>query len=317
MKMKRRKLIGLFVATAALAVCSPTASPAAAKTVRLLTVGNSFADNALTYLPQLAEAAGHELIVARANLGGCSFERHWNHVAAYEADTKSKDGSPYSGGKRSLADMLKREPWDFITIQQVSYKSHDPTTYEPYAEKLHHYIAERAPQAKIMIHQIWAYRVDDPRFVPKNKGREPHTHQVMYEQVRQTYHAVAKQLGIDIIPSGDAMYLADTNPQWGFKPDRSFDPATAEYPARPDQKHSLHVGWSWRKNKDGSRTLRMDGHHASEAGKYLIGCVWFETFFGTSVVDDGFVPKGLEPDYAAFLRTTAHEAVAGLAKDGR
>ncbi|MCA9123794.1 MAG: hypothetical protein H6822_00480 [Planctomycetaceae bacterium] len=40
------------------------------KTVRLLTIGNSFADNALTYLPQIVHSAGHKLVVGRANLGG-------------------------------------------------------------------------------------------------------------------------------------------------------------------------------------------------------------------------------------------------------
>jgi hypothetical protein len=285
---------------------------AAAKTIRLLTIGNSFADNALTFLPQIVEAAGHKLIVGRANLGGCSLERHWKHAAQHEAAPKGTSGSPYRSGKFSLSDMLTKDRWDFITLQQVSYKSHDLSTYHPYVEHLHRYVVERAPQAKILAHQIWAYRVDDPRFVPKNAGIEPHTQKAMYEQVRAAYRTIAKELGIGILPSGDAMFIADTDSRWGYAPDQKFDFSNAKHPHVPDQTHSLHTGWFWRTGKDGKRTLKMDGHHASTAGKFLLGCVWFEKFYGESVVDSSFRPKGLNADYANFLRQAAHKSMTAL-----
>ncbi|MCB1120530.1 MAG: DUF4886 domain-containing protein [Verrucomicrobiae bacterium] len=285
-----------------------------AKTVRILTIGNSFAENALTYLSQLAEASGNELIDGRANLGGCTVQRHWNHAARYEANHKDPEGSPYSGGKYSLMDLINQDDWDFITLQQVSYKSHDLATYYPYIDHLYHYVKEAAPHAKLYTHQIWAYRVDDPRFVPENTGKEPSTHQEMYEQVRAAYHSIAKTYGIKSIPSGDAMYLADTDSKWGFKPDPSWNPEKAKYPSLLDQSHSLHAGWSWRKQDDGSYALRMDGHHASNAGKYLLGCVWFETFFDQSAVGNSFIPEGLDPDYARFLQETAHQALKDLKK---
>ncbi len=280
--------------------------------ISVLTVGNSFADNALNFLPALAEAADRDLVAVRANLGGCTFERHWKHVEAFEKDPTSKLGSPYANGTKSLDGLLRSREWDFVTIQQVSFKSHDLETYQPYADNLYHYIKERAPKAKILVHQIWAYRVDDPRFVPANQGIQPHTHQEMYEQVRTAYHAFADKWDLDILPSGDAMFAADTDPKWGFRPDLEFDFKNAKPPALPDQSHSLHRGWSWVKQND-KRILRMDGHHASRAGEYLIGCVWFEKLFGESVVDNGFVPDFLEADYAAFLRRTAHEAVEVVA----
>lgn len=283
------------------------------KPISVLTLGNSFAENALEYLPELAGSAGLPLIIGRANLGGCSLERHWNHVVAFEKDPGSKDGSPYGKGTRSLDAMLKSRDWDFITIQQVSIKSHDLTTYSPYAEKLYQYIRDRAPKSKILVHQIWAYRVDDRRFIPQNEGKEPHTHREMYHQVRAAYHKVAADLDLGILPSGDAMFLADTDPEWGYRPDPEFDFENALYPALPDQSHSLHVGWSWRKLKDSeNRVLKMDGHHASRAGEYLLGCAWFEKLLGESVIENSFVPKGMDSAYAKFLRQTAHTAVASL-----
>lgn len=280
------------------------------KTVRLLTIGNSFADNALKYLPGIVGASENKLVYARANLGGCTLQRHWSHMDKYEANKDDKLGRPYGKGQASLAERLQQEPWDFVTIQQVSWQSHDATTYRPYARQLHQYIGKHAPQAKVLLHQIWAYRVDDPRFTPKNEGKEPHSHQVMYQQVRDAYHAIADELKAHVIPSGDAMYVADTNQKWGYQRDDKFDFNAAKHPALPKQTHSLHVGWRWRKQKDATQKLQMDGHHANQAGEYLIGCVWYEVLFDRSVVDNTFLPQGMDVTYAKFLRQTAHDAVA-------
>lgn len=280
------------------------------KTVRLLTIGNSFAENALTYLPQIVESAGHKIVVGRANLGGCTMERHWKHASQFEADPADKEGSPYGGGKHSLKDLLTKEKWDFVTIQQVSYKSHDLSTYQPFADNLIAYIRKHAPMATIYVHQIWAYRIDDPRFKPSNEGIEPHTHAVMYRQVRQAYHSLAEKQNLRILPSGDAMYRADIDKDRGYRVDSDFDFQNAAWPDLPDQSHSLHVGWRWRNQKNGTRELAIDGHHASSAGKYLLGCVWYETFFHESVIANSYVPKGMDPNYAEFLQQTAHKTVS-------
>lgn len=110
------------------------------------------------------------------------------------------------------------------------------------------------------------------------------------------------------------MYRADTDQNWGYRLDSRFEFANATYPNLPDQTHSLHVGWTWRTQQDGNRELRMDGHHASSAGKYLLGCVWFEAFFNENVVGNSFVPKDIDPQYAAFLQQTAHITVVDASR---
>lgn len=286
--------------------------PARAETkmVSVLTIGNSFAENALKHLPEIVKAQGHTLIVGRANLGGCTLERHWRHVSEFEKDPGSKEGSPYGNGKRSLDEMLKSRTWDYVTVQQVSTRSHDRSTYYPFGPDLIAYIRERAPDTTILVHQIWAYRVDDPRFTPINEGKLPHTQQLMYQKVRSAYHDFAKKLDLGIMPSGDAMHLADTDPKMGYQPDPDFDFTNATPPAKPKQIHSLHTGWHWKKDNKGNSTLKMDGHHANNAGEYLLGCVWFENLFGESVIENSYAPKGIDPEFAKFLRKTAHRAVA-------
>jgi hypothetical protein len=283
----------------------------AGKTVRVLTIGNSFSQNATRYLGDLAKASGDTLVLRGANVGGASLELHWNKALAFEKDPKDKAGH-YTGGK-GLREMLASEPWDFVTIQQASIRSHDIANYRPFAAHLRDYVRNHAPGATLVIHQTWEYRVDDPRFTkPSGKAGEPKTQDEMHRGLSEAYSTIAAELGVRRLPVGDAFHLADRDATWGFRPSKKpFDPKKAQPGELPDQAHSLHVGWVWRKPKAGGKlSLGMDGHHANQAGEYLGAGVWYESLFGKSVVDSPFVPKGLDPDYARFLRATAHQAVA-------
>jgi hypothetical protein len=282
-----------------------------AKTVRLLTVGNSFSQNATRYLDQIVEADGNKLVHHRCVIGGSGPDQHLAKAALHEKDPKDKAGL-YSSGT-SLKQELLAEKWDVITIQQASIRSHDAATYRPAAQELYDYIKKYAPASEVVIHQTWAYRVDDPRFrTPSGKAGEPKTQKEMYDGLSSAYRTIAKELGVRRIPVGDAFYAADTDPRWGYKPDPKFDPKTAKPPALPDQTHSLHVGQRW-VIADGKAALQMDGHHASPAGEYLGGLVFYEFLYGTSVVGNKFRPEGVDADYARFLQETAHKTM-GSAK---
>ena len=275
------------------------AAAEAEKKVRLLTLGNSFAGNALQFLEPMAKATGHNLEVRRCNPGGCSLAQHWERIQLGDADPANPNGQ-YDG--KTLSAILADGPWDVITIQQYSLISHDLASYRPYAADLVTYLKQRVPQAEIVMHQTWAYRCDDARFVPTSDVK---TQQDMYDGVTKSYDTMATDLGLRLMPSGDAFWAADHDPLWGYKPDTAFVIANAVEPALPNQTHSLHVGYRWNKH-----ALAMDGHHAGQAGCYLAGLVWYESIFHQSCVDMPFTPSGMDPKYAAFLRQTAHAAVA-------
>jgi hypothetical protein len=287
----------------------PSVSRAEGKTVRILTIGNSFSRNATNHLDDLAKAGGHTLIHRPIVVGGASLELHATRAQKHEADPADKAGL-YTNG-RSLKEELLAEKWDYVTIQQASIKSHDPATYQPFAKWLADYIAQHAPTAKLLVHQTWAYRVDDPRFTkPSGKPGEPRTQEEMYRGLTNAYRSLAADLGAGLLPVGDAFFLAETDATWGFKPDTTFDPKLGKTPSLPHQTHSLHVGWRWVKPKEGGEAkLTMDGHHANLAGEYLGACVWYEVLFGDSVVGNAYVPEGIASDYARFLQEAAHRAV--------
>jgi hypothetical protein len=278
-----------------------------AKTVRLLTVGNSFSQNATKYLDQIVEADGNTLIHHRCVIGGSGPDQHLAKAAIHEKDPDDKAGL-YGTGK-SLKLELLAEKWDIITIQQASIRSHDAANYRPAARELYDYIRKYAPESEVVLHETWAYRMDDPRFtMPSDKPGEPGTQKEMYDGLSAAYRTIGEELGVRLIPVGDAIYAADTDPVWGYRPDVNFDPETAQPPALPDQTHSLHVGWRW-VDDAGNKALRMDGHHANTPGEYLGGLVFYESLYGTSAVGITFHPDGMDADYAHFLQETAHKAV--------
>ncbi|HVE42632.1 MAG TPA: DUF4886 domain-containing protein [Planctomycetota bacterium] len=308
---KTPALAALLLASLLLAPRQRADAAAVPKTVRLLTIGNSFSGNATHFLGDIAKAAGNTLVHQPMSIGGASMEVHWTKIQANEKDPQDAAGLY---GTRSLSQTLQSGDWDYVTIQQASIKSHDVETYRPFAAQLQEYVKKHAPKAELLIHQTWAYRSDDPRFAPKTPKVEPSSREAMYAALSSAYLTIAKELGVRRIPVGDAFNIADSDPERGFKPDEKFDKASAVPPALPDQTHSLHVGYHWAKSKDGKQTLAMDGHHANAAGEYLGACVFYEVLFKESIVGNSFLPPSLKPEDAKVLQDIAHRAVAAATK---
>jgi hypothetical protein len=283
----------------------PAGAAEPAGKLRVLVVGNSFSGNALNHLDDIAGAAGCSLEVTHLMIGGSPLKLHWGKAEKALKDPQDPDGR--YGDKGSLPENLAKGPWDVVTIQQYSKEANDPATYRPFADRLVALIRERAPQARLCIHQTWAYRIDDPRFGTGPKNDLPSAAE-MHRQVRAAYVGVAAELRLEVIPVGEAFQLANTDAMWGFKVDTTWNRATAEHPSLPDQRHSLNVGWNWTK-KDGMPKLAYDGHHANTTGEYLAGCVWFETLYRRSVVGNTWRPKNVSAEDAAFLQKIAHAAV--------
>lgn len=316
--------LGLAFSLAAITPLSAqAAAPAAENTaprqsVKLLHIGNSFSNNATSYLPALAKAGGKDLLVAGTILGGCSLERHAKHLA--EAKAGDPAGSPYATSKSlklpaekkkiSVPEALEAQEWDFVTIQQRSASSFLPESYEPYATQLISEIKEKAPQATILIHQTWPYRPDHALL-----AREKMTPEQMYEGLVDAYSQLGERHGLGFLPSGNAVYAATQTPEWSYSPDPDYnydDPNPTEGP----KEKGLYPGNVLRKDKNGKLRKVLDASHMNPAGRYLTGCVWYEILFNDSVLDVNYTPKGLTPEQTAQLRRIAHETVAAYRANG-
>lgn len=121
------------------------------QTIRLLTIRNGVADNALMYLDELARITSDVCFsIGRANLGGCSLEKHWN--LAQHTDRYPDYKTYYRVGwrptdpahKASLQESLTAAPWDYVTLQQYSGTSWRRDSFQPYLEQLHAIVSRLA-----------------------------------------------------------------------------------------------------------------------------------------------------------------------------
>lgn len=317
MKRLAPSLAALFLFFCFPVLARAQAPAGAPETVKLLTVGNSFADDSMFYFPKIVEANGKKVEFFKANLGGCSLERHVRHLKAYEANPKSPEGSPYSSSfypskneprerKYSLREALEANSWDYVSIQQVSTDSYKPETFEPYAGVLIAYIRKYAPQAKIVILQTWAYREDCPLF------KDGFTQEKMYEGLRQSYEKLAADHGLQIVPVGYAMQTARATDRWHFTfPDPNFDYKNPPKDAAPTQPGSLNAGWAWRKIISQTEPVfNLDFKHCNAAGRYLAASVFYEALFAADARKTSFAPEKMDAAAAEDLRRLAHEAFA-------
>jgi hypothetical protein len=285
----------------AMLICLQSPAQQSGKPLRVFLIGNSFSQNATRYLPQLAKEGGHSIEFGRAEIGGCPLQRHWDSVEVNLPDPGR--GKAYGG--KSLKELLSQGKWDIVTIQQYSLFSSDEDTYQPYARKLYDFIKQIQPGAEVVIHQTWAYRADAKNFGRKKGTETTRSQKEMWELSRAAYHSVAKQLGIRVIPSGDAFYAVSSDKKWAFKKDTVFNydnPAPTQLPV---QGNSINIGHSWTKDNK----MNFDPNHANEAGSYLGGLVWYGFLFKENPSKLAFKPDTVPDEFATFLKQVAWNTV--------
>lgn len=151
---------------------------------RVLAIGNSFSQDAMQYLAQLAAGGGVEMEAVNLYIGGCSLKTHWENMqsgaAAYEQERNGKS----EGQMTSLEQALEEGGWDAVTLQQASHDSGLPERYFPYICLLAGEVRTRAPQARLWVHQTWAYELDSghPAF-----AQYGHNQSAMFQALEAAY----------------------------------------------------------------------------------------------------------------------------------
>ena len=171
--------------------------------IDILSIGNSFSQDAQTYLHDLAKSEGVQIETVNLMFGGCSLDRHFRNLKGDKKEyILEVNGHMCGGFCVSLKDSLLAREWDYITIQQASGKSYVSDSYDPYIQELSSYIRELCPKAKLLIHQTWAYESHSDLI--HRHGFE--TYDEMFEKVQQNYENAALSIHADgMIPSGAAM----------------------------------------------------------------------------------------------------------------
>ena len=170
--------------------------------MNILSIGNSFSQDAQRYLHEIAKADGFDLQSFNLYIGGCSLSRHYrNMLSAERAYTLEMNGHS-TGFFVSLQEALLNRNWDVVTIQQVSQESPDYETYQPYLNELVDYVRLCVPKAKILVHQTWAYEQGSQRLHDFGYADQAD----MFRGLKAAYEKVAQDIDADgIIPSGEVL----------------------------------------------------------------------------------------------------------------
>ena len=183
--------------------------------MKLLSIGNSFSQDAQRWLHQIAAANGVDLETTNLMIGGCSLETHWHHMTDGESAYYLEQNGQDCGRTVTLPEGLALDEWDVVTVQQVSSHSGRPQTFVPYLTELVAFVKEKCPKAKIYFHQTWAYEIDSEHgdFPYYNRDQRE-----MYRRIGDCAAMACRLIGATVLPSGPVVqYLRENTPEFDYK----------------------------------------------------------------------------------------------------
>ncbi len=173
--------------------------------MKILSIGNSFSEDAQRYIHRLAVANNKDLMCVNLYIGGCSLETHYINLTDDEKKYDFQVNGVNTNLKVSVKEAVKSNKWDYITLQQASHFSFDFESYMPYIERINEWIRLRCPDTKILLHQTWAYPENHARLSEVGFG----TTGEMFSKVKEAYAKAQKAINPDgVIKSGEAMLEA-------------------------------------------------------------------------------------------------------------
>ena len=184
------------------------------KKLRVLSIGNSFSTDTMEHLAKVARNFGCEdIALGNLYIGGCSISMHHRNlienIGAYKFYTNYGDGWSETPD-HNIKDAIKKENWDFISIQHGSKNGSrysDPECYSLLPD-LTQAVRELAPSsAKILFNLAWVAEPYSNRaeITEWNGNKE-----LLFEKMCEiTSEIVERSCGIDFVsPTGTAIMNA-------------------------------------------------------------------------------------------------------------
>lgn len=216
--------------------------------IKILSIGNSFSQDAQRYLYQVAKNRGDQIKTANLYIGGCSLETHYENMRYNKANYLFEFNGKSTGLMVSISQALLSDEWDVVTFQQASRFSGEYQTYQPYLTELVNYVKKFCPNAKIYMHQTWAYQDGSAHMQNSEKYS---TAVEMFEDIKKSYQQACKEINATgIIPSGQALIRAI---QTGIE---------------VVHRDGLHVSLG--------------------VGRYLLALTWYKSLVGGDITNDNF-----------------------------
>jgi len=223
-----------------------------AKPHRILSIGNSFSQDAMRYMLDILVKNGvsaDNVLIVNAYIGGMDLQGHAGNAvsnsAAYIRQSFGFNGAMTTTSGVTLLSILTENDWDYITLQQASHHSGNPATYDPYVDDLIAFIKSNAanPDVKIGWHMTWAYAQNSTHTGFPYYGSDQMT---MYNAIASAVQAKVAGKFDFIIPAGTAVQNARTTTLF-------------------------------------SDNLCSDGYHLNDFGRFIAGAMWIKQIYGLNV----------------------------------
>ena len=242
--------------------------------MNILAIGNSFSQDAMRYLHQIAKADGSHMKAVNLYIGGCSLQRHDSNLMLDAREYLYQLNGQEDGSLVSIREALQSDLWDVVTMQQVSQLSVDYSTYQPYLRHLSDYIKQYAPLAVQRIHQTWAYEQGSERLTAELGYRDQYD---MYSDLKVAYEKAAMDLGgLAVIPCGTAF------------------------------QNALRLGISG--------LHRDTFHASFGIGRYILGAVWYESLSGKRIDGNTFcdLDEPVDPEIWKLAKRCVRMTIDGI-----
>lgn len=138
-------------------------------TKKVLTIGNSFAENASAYASAIAAAQGCELMFGYIKYPSCTIAQHVsnakNNKAVYKFEYTDSSGrhlikTGEDGNCAAIREALEYTDWDIVVLQEGSTASEKFENFSQLTELID-IVKNTLPAADIMLHETWSWGVWD------------------------------------------------------------------------------------------------------------------------------------------------------------
>ncbi|MBR4863345.1 MAG: DUF4886 domain-containing protein [Oscillospiraceae bacterium] len=180
--------------------------------MKILSVGNSFAVDTMTLLPQVLGAAGVECTLGCLYIAGCSIAQHYenflNEEPGYIYHASRGDGWTQTPDY-SIQRALKEAQWDVVSIQHGSNNGSRYTEARCYEDlkSLVAGIRQLLPTAKIVFNMAW---VPEPECTRKEMTSFGGDQLAMYRAVTETTLTQVCPVVDGVVPTGTTVQNART-----------------------------------------------------------------------------------------------------------
>lgn len=244
--------------------------------LKILTIGNSFSDDSMEYVAEIALAAGvKEVKLGNLFVASCSLTMHANNArsdaAAYEYRINSGAGWSTTYGYK-MSDAIKSENWDYISLQQASGSSGLPSTYGASLNYMIDYVKKNAESgSKLVWNMTWAYQQNSAHEDFSRYNRDQITMYNAIVEAVQDKVETRSEFSL-VIPTGTAIQNARTS----------------------------YVG----------DNLTRDGFHLTmDFGRYIAGLTFVGKLTGLSLDRVNFVPGGVSASYKKIAVESVDNAI--------